>query len=515
MARRKLLLPCLLGLLTTACLSLPVAAKDPLVRGTVLQLLDELGITTNGTYTAPTTTDLTSDQTGVGSITQASGKVIRAGDGTNGAPSLSFAADTDTGIYRSGTNDLTIVTGGSPRLDITSTSTYSSVPFYGPDGLVGSPGFTFNSDPDTGLYRIGANQLGATSAGVLQMTWDNATGCTLNTLLILGSQGVNAPSSAYPYHFVGDGNSGLGQSAVNHVTLTADGTTVLDATDTACSLALPTSASITQQQLNWANNSATKTLTDALCSGQTWTNTGAVAGATGTIAVSFTLPDAPAVGDLVSFVVTDTDGLKVVANTGDTITTEAQVTAAAGYLASTRLGSRLTLRAESATSWYAVDVSGTWVKDNVPAAAHAGFAYTPTAWTALASVVHTWDASGNVTETGSYRRYADMIEISVSIRMTGAPTSAALTIDLPSSIATCEVTGIVAGSDYILGAGIATAFDTSATASYNGPCYVSNSGTKLAIYSQASPTVQWSQAAPFTFATGDAVNVRATYAVVQ
>lgn len=50
-----------------------------------------------------------------------------------------------------------------------------SIPFTGAallaNGTEGSPGLTFNADPDTGFYRVGANDLGVSAGGVKQGEW--------------------------------------------------------------------------------------------------------------------------------------------------------------------------------------------------------------------------------------------------------------------------------------------------------------------------------------------------------
>lgn len=48
-------------------------------------------------------------------------------DGTLGAPGISFSADTDTGVYRVGANDISIVAGGHAGLDIKDNATYANV----------------------------------------------------------------------------------------------------------------------------------------------------------------------------------------------------------------------------------------------------------------------------------------------------------------------------------------------------------------------------------------------------
>lgn len=72
-----------------------------------------------------------------------------------------------------------------------------------------------------------------------------------------------------------------------------------------------------------------------------------------------TLPTAVA-GYQFTFICQDVDGIRVVANTGDTIRVIDKVTAAAGYLSSTTIGSYVTLVAINATEWFATSIGGVW-----------------------------------------------------------------------------------------------------------------------------------------------------------
>lgn len=72
-----------------------------------------------------------------------------------------------------------------------------------------------------------------------------------------------------------------------------------------------------------------------------------------------TLPTAAA-GYAFEFIVQDADGIRVVANTADTIRVIDKVTAAAGYIESTTIGSVVRLVAINATEWYATSVHGVW-----------------------------------------------------------------------------------------------------------------------------------------------------------
>ncbi len=72
-----------------------------------------------------------------------------------------------------------------------------------------------------------------------------------------------------------------------------------------------------------------------------------------------TLP-AAAAGLTYSFVVADTDGVRIVAAGGDTIRLGATVSKAAGYIESTDVGSAVILTAINATEWMALSIVGNW-----------------------------------------------------------------------------------------------------------------------------------------------------------
>jgi hypothetical protein len=60
------------------------------------------------------------------------------------------------------------------------------------------------------------------------------------------------------------------------------------------------------------------------------------------------------------FIVQDSDGLRIKANTGDTIRNAGNVSASAGYIENTTVGSVVTLVAINATEWIVVSAIGTW-----------------------------------------------------------------------------------------------------------------------------------------------------------
>lgn len=72
-----------------------------------------------------------------------------------------------------------------------------------------------------------------------------------------------------------------------------------------------------------------------------------------------TLPTAVA-GYVLTFCCQDADGIRVTASGGDTIRVIDKVTAAAGYIESTTIGSTVTLISINATEWFATSINGVW-----------------------------------------------------------------------------------------------------------------------------------------------------------
>lgn len=120
---------------------------------------------------------------------------LRLGDGSVGVPSISFSADTDTGIFREGTNLLAIAAGGGisarfgaegssfavdgeTKMTVVDSAVNSTVPFRASgSGTLAAPDFSFSNDPDTGVIRNGANVLSLVAGGALAFS-ASAAGCS-------------------------------------------------------------------------------------------------------------------------------------------------------------------------------------------------------------------------------------------------------------------------------------------------------------------------------------------------
>ena len=86
--------------------------------------------------------------------------VVLAANGAVGAPGLSFASDTDCGLYRIGANNVGLAVNGAKVLDVGTTGLGVVGVLLLGDGAVGAPAYSFTSDTNSGFYRIGADNIG-------------------------------------------------------------------------------------------------------------------------------------------------------------------------------------------------------------------------------------------------------------------------------------------------------------------------------------------------------------------
>lgn len=150
---------------------------------------------------------------------------ILAWGGSASEPGVTFSNDPDTGIYGPGSNVLgfavagavaatfdssgNLIMGDGNHIDLAN-SGFVRTSF----GDVSTPGLTFASDPDTGIYRVATNQWAASGGGVFQFATGNAT----NPGLLIHDGGALAG-----LRFVNDPDTGLYRSSANVMRFTAGG----------------------------------------------------------------------------------------------------------------------------------------------------------------------------------------------------------------------------------------------------------------------------------------------------
>lgn len=131
-------------------------------------------------------------QAGLMAINTAGQLQYGAPDGTQAAPGIAFASDSNTGFYRTGNDVIKVSTGNSLALEIDTNSTYF------PNGTVSLPALSFLSDIDTGIYRVSANRMGFVANGVGSVE-----------LVDRGFQAVSGSAAIPPYAFSSDDDTGM------------------------------------------------------------------------------------------------------------------------------------------------------------------------------------------------------------------------------------------------------------------------------------------------------------------
>jgi hypothetical protein len=121
------------------------------------------GLTTPGT----SGNVLTSNGSGwVSQAPSAGGGTVSLNDGSAASPSLNFSSDTNTGLYRVGSDQLGLAAGGTNQVTISTSAVTTTVAVVGPTGLGAStPVYTFSGDTTTGLAYFGAGSMRFVNSG--------------------------------------------------------------------------------------------------------------------------------------------------------------------------------------------------------------------------------------------------------------------------------------------------------------------------------------------------------------
>lgn len=89
------------------------------------------------------------------------------------APSFAFRSDTDTGLFRLGADQLTLRTGGTDRLTMTTTTLTSTLPLtvteVNASSHVRGASFAFAGDTDTGIFRASADTVQIATGGTTRL----------------------------------------------------------------------------------------------------------------------------------------------------------------------------------------------------------------------------------------------------------------------------------------------------------------------------------------------------------
>lgn len=145
---------------TTRTLTIPDA-------NTTLVGTDATQTLTNKTFTSPS----------MSSPTVASG-VMSLPDGSSSAPALTFSSDSNTGIYRVGADDLSLVAGGHTGLEIKDNATYANV------GMGSSPSASSN-------YPVLIQRSNASTGTIMQISNPDTSASSKATYQLASDSGAN------------------------------------------------------------------------------------------------------------------------------------------------------------------------------------------------------------------------------------------------------------------------------------------------------------------------------------
>ena len=229
----------------------------------------------NSTLTAGTNITITN---GPGSITieAAGGSLAAFEDGTAAAPSIAFINELSTGVFRASTNVLGFAVGGTSRATMTNTgitvagTITPTGSVHAASGSVGNPSLAFNSDQDTGLFRIGADNIGVAAGGAkvldIATTGLGVTGTlSVSGVATLGAGAIlNTPASGTLTNATGlpisTGVSGLGANVATFLATPSSANLAAAVTDetgtgalvfaTSPTLTTPISATLTAPAAN-------------------------------------------------------------------------------------------------------------------------------------------------------------------------------------------------------------------------------------------------------------------------
>lgn len=166
-------------------------------------------------------------------------------DGSVSAPALAFSSDPNTGIYRPGADQLGVAAGGVLVALFTSSQLQLR------DGSAAVPSLTFQSDPDSGLFKSAANEVGIAAGGVgvakVSAAGINMAAATTNPPSTTAFTNVLTPKNfakAWARVFVASGGAVTLRDAFNVASVAVVGgelqitlATALVSTDTACPVA--------------------------------------------------------------------------------------------------------------------------------------------------------------------------------------------------------------------------------------------------------------------------------------
>ncbi len=154
--------------------------------------------------------------------------------GTSALPAYTFEADPDTGMYRRAADSIGFSTGGVERAQVNTADITTTVPFFAANGTAAAPVYTFSGDPDTGMYSAGTNEIAFSTDGVARFQVNTAD--ITSFLPIFNQTGTSALPA---YTFEADPDTGMSRRAANSIGFSTEGIERLQVNTTNITSKLP------------------------------------------------------------------------------------------------------------------------------------------------------------------------------------------------------------------------------------------------------------------------------------
>lgn len=151
-------------------------------------------------------------------------------DGSVSAPSITFMSDLDTGMFRPLADRVDFTSGGVNTLRLRTTYNESMLPMNFPDGSSASPAIRFDADSDTGIYRVGTNHFGFVTNGLLRWQINDTGDLAIlggGTAQIYAANGT-AANPSYSFNVAGSTDTGMYLVGADNLGFSIGGTKAID-----------------------------------------------------------------------------------------------------------------------------------------------------------------------------------------------------------------------------------------------------------------------------------------------
>ena len=156
---------------------------------------------------------------------------VQGANGTAGAPTYSFASDTNCGMFRLASDTIGFAVGGSAAMYMQASKVEANKVFEILAGSASAPSLAMKDDSNTGIYKPGADQIGFSTAGALALTIGSSGEITIpgqmtsraNVVAVTGNTVLTqAQSGSYVYWTAGTLTLPVNTLAGTHFTIFND-----------------------------------------------------------------------------------------------------------------------------------------------------------------------------------------------------------------------------------------------------------------------------------------------------